>query len=463
MKRLALIGGIVLAAAASVGPVLAYDVCTPTVNIVYYGATAPNPTINQTALNLYGTPLSTCSTDIKTYQALRDLNGDGTKETCVRMFVASSLGSCEGDEALDRKENNFNVCSPVVGSTTQVLASSINDELGSPLYCNFAGSDVGVNECTPVIQGCTLTRPAIFTDTESRPFVSPFVAIVNNSIRNYLREGEGKETLSAAQCPYGANKCVDLKFGLSQFSGKSLWGNDTLCDWRDVSPMVHSATGVAIQSLMRNAKSGTRRNFNVTYLQNLNAAPGNWYTTGSGNMVTRIQNNQGCINPPSPVPSGEGCGETQTATCGVFTYGAGIDNCRSVSLTNYASVGYIGVDRLTISDHGTPANPFDDVPIRNTDSANYDVLRFDGIDFNKANAECGFYEYWSVERLYYDNEYHAPGTFREKAIQEFITGTGTAASTDPAVIAASQMFVSRAQDGEPIYPLGPHNSFCTIP
>jgi hypothetical protein len=268
-----------------------------------------------------------------------------------------------------------------------------------------------------VIQGCTLTRSNVFTDTEARPFVIPFVMVINDGIRTRLTEGEGKETLPAAQCFHGANACVDLKFGLSAIQGKSIWGLDALCDWRDVSPLVHSASPLAIGSLLRQAKSGTRRDFNSTVLQSLSAAAGNWFTTGSGNMVTRVGNNQNCINPPSPVPAGEGCGETPSS-CGVFNYGGGLDNCRNVSLVNYLSVGQLGVDRLRSSDHGTPANPFDDVPYRATGTDHYDVLRFNGNDFSKAATECGFYDYWSFERIYFDNTYHTPGSFRESGARD---------------------------------------------
>src|SRR5262249_2158918 len=160
-----------------------------------------------------------------------------------------------------------------------------------PLFANFAGSDVGSSECTPTILGCTLTRPNIFTDTESRPFVIPFALVVNDGIRPLLHEGEGKTTIGAA-CPHGANNCVDLEFGLTDRQGKALWGADSLCDWRDVSPVVHSATPVAIGSLLRQAKSGTRRDVHAQILQNFAVAPGNWFTTGTGNMITRVNNNQ---------------------------------------------------------------------------------------------------------------------------------------------------------------------------
>src|SRR5215510_5390158 len=74
VKRLAFLGGLCLAAATAAGPALAFDNCSPTVHVVYFGSTAVNPTINQVGLDLYGAPLSTCSTDIKTYQAMRVLN-----------------------------------------------------------------------------------------------------------------------------------------------------------------------------------------------------------------------------------------------------------------------------------------------------------------------------------------------------------------------------------------------------
>src|SRR5262245_10041740 len=69
---------------------------TPQVNVVYFGATAVNNSINDAALSLYGDPLRTCTAAVKVYQCARDLDGNpgNGAETCVRAYVAENQGSC---------------------------------------------------------------------------------------------------------------------------------------------------------------------------------------------------------------------------------------------------------------------------------------------------------------------------------------------------------------------------------
>ena len=65
---------------------------TPQVHIVYFGATAPNQTVNNAMTNLYGDPQKTCTSVIKTYRCMRDLDSNGTPETCVQAYVGDNLG-----------------------------------------------------------------------------------------------------------------------------------------------------------------------------------------------------------------------------------------------------------------------------------------------------------------------------------------------------------------------------------
>ena len=54
--------------------------------------------------------------------------------------------------------------------------------------------------------------------------------------------------------------------------------------------------------------------------------------------------------------------------------------------------------------------------------------KYDGFYFNKANARCGRYQFWSTEKTYYDNDpnvaingrigYYPTGSTKEKAVQE---------------------------------------------
>src|SRR5262245_26434120 len=96
----------------------------PTVNIVYFGATAVNQAINTAMQNLYGTPNNTCSATIKTYRCLRDLDNNGIPETCVKAYVGDNLGSCEGLAAMDTKGGAFNVCKQDSPPNTLIAANA---------------------------------------------------------------------------------------------------------------------------------------------------------------------------------------------------------------------------------------------------------------------------------------------------------------------------------------------------
>lgn len=444
-----------LAAAVTLGvggTASAFDNCTPTgpnaVHIVYFGATAVNPTIHQAAVNLYGAPLSTCSSTIKTYRALKDLDGLPGNETCVTLYVGSSLGSCEGVDALDKQLGNFNVCTPTAGSTTQVLVSTQTDENGQSLFDNFAGSDVAADLCVPVIGD--LTNPDIFDETENRAFVTPFSLISNRSIEAALPASK-KIPYSGANCPGAyAGDCQKIDLSLTKDQIKGIFANNNICDWRTLDQNIDPNVARAVGAVMRNRLSGTRRNFNATMLENLGAGQGEIFVAGSGDVVNRVNNNQWCLTNPSE------CGESASGVIGGRT-----SPCQSVP--NNSSIGYIGTDRLRIIDPDSPANPFDDYGIRGNATDNYTPLGYQGEIFNKVKVRCGHYEYWSIERLYYNNLYAPLGSRREAAVLQLINQTSADAVTDPTVVALSQMFVTRARDGAPIFPTGAYNAFCHEP
>lgn len=457
------LSGLAVCAAAWAAP-CANPCVTPQVNVVYFGATAVNNTINDAAVSLYGDPLKTCTSTVKTYQCMRDLDGTPGVETCVRAYVAENKGSCEGVQALDRKESTFNVCDPTGPGGTAGIRSlaGLLDESGHQLYANFIGSDVSYTLCEPVVTGAQIQRPTMFDDTEDQAFVTPFALIANRALENVL---PSRAKNVPASCPFGAGDCVQLDVSLTKDQLKDIFGFNNLCDWRFVSNDVDASVPRNIGTVMRNRQSGTRRNFNVTFLQGLAPGQGNDYIASTSNMITRVSNNQWCATNASE------CGENQSTGA---TGGGSVS--AACSGQNNISLGYIGTDRLNIHDNGTPANPHDDFGYRLSAADSYTPLKYNGAAFNKANVQCGKYEYWSIERLYYDNDpnpainglpgyFFPPGSIREKAVQEWRNQTSTNAVNDPTVVSLGEMFFGRAVDGGPPFPKTPlvYNSFCAEP
>ncbi|HZE89391.1 MAG TPA: hypothetical protein VE404_07590 [Verrucomicrobiae bacterium] len=449
--RKAGIVGLMIAALAGSGGALAFDNCTPTVNIVYAGSTAVNPSIIQAGNDLYGAPLSNCSTTIQTFRALRDLDGNGSKESCVQLYVSNNLGSCEGVQALDRAVGGFNVCTPTAGSTTQVSVNTLHDELGATLFANYAGSDVGADVCEKVISG-GLTRSDVFTDTETRPFAIPFAFIANRNIESILPSRDKTPFAGGASCPAGyGGDCPRVEFGFTKDQLKGIFGNNNVCDWRSLSPEILPGSAHMIGGVMRQRLSGTRNLFNQEMLETLGAGQGSLFESGTGAVITAVNGNQAC----SPTFRSL-CGESAAGVVG-----GQVSPCEAVP--SPISLGMVGTDQFVIIDNNTPADPFDDYAVRGKVADNYDVLEYQGQQYNKANLRCGHYEYWSFERIYFDENYMAPGSFREAAALELNNQLAADAVLNPNVVAINQLFVSRARDGSPIFPTGPFNAFCNEP
>jgi len=182
-------------------------------------------------------------------------------------------------------------------------------------------------------------------------------------------------------------------------------------------------------------------------------------------MVTDVNTNLWCGTTPAK------CGENQaTGALG----GGGVSAACTGSNANTIAMGYIGVDRLVVADNGTPADPHDDLPVRNNVADNYDPIKYQGVTFNKANARCGRYNYWSIEKNYYDNDanvaingrvgyYFPPNSIRDKAIKELINQVVTDSVNDPTLIPLADMFFTRARDGAAPFPNKPYNVFCDQP
>jgi hypothetical protein len=438
---------------------------TPQVHIVYFGATAVNPSINLAMNNLYGDPLKTCTAVINTYRCMRDLNNDTVPETCVQAYVGSNLGSCEGVDAMDNKSSAFNVCNPTGpgGAGGVISAALLNDEAGNPLYANYSGSDVAYSLCEPVVTGGVIKRPDVFENTEQNVFVNGFAFIVNRGIEAVL-DARGK-SVPAGGCPYGGTDCVQPDLTMSPDRGQAIFANNNFCDWRWMSKDVNPAVFRNIGTVMRNRLSGTRRNLNVTVLQNLAPGQGNIYESGSGGMVTDVNTNLWCGTTAAK------CGENQAT--GATGGGAVSAACLGTN-ADTISMGYIGVDRLILADNGTPADPHDDVPARNLVTDNYDPIKYQGVTFNKANTRCGRYNFWSIEKNYYDNDtniaingrvgYFPPGSTKEKAVKELINQVAADATGDPTLIPLGDMYFTRARDGAAPFPKNvPYNAFCDQP
>jgi len=430
------------------------------VHIVYFGATAVNNTINDAAVSLYGDPLTTCTSAVKTYRCRRDLDGNtgNGAETCVQAYVAENKGSCEGVQAMDRKESAFNVCDP--GGAGLRSLGGLLDEAGHQLYANFTGADVPYGLCEPVVLNSVVLRPDVFDATEDQAFIIPFSFIANRGIEGVLN---ARAKTTPPTCIYPGTDCLKLDVNITDTSGKAIFGNNNSCDWRFISKDVDGTVSRTIGTVMRQRLSGTRRNFNATILQNLAPGQGNIYVAGTGDMVTKVNVNDWCGTQPTL------CGENQATG----TTGGGAPSA-SCSGTNVISLGYIGTDRLIINDNGSPADPHDDFGIRLNQTDNYDPVKYNGTMFNKAAVRCGRYEYWNPEQLYYDNDaqvringftgyFFPPNSIKEKAVQEWRDRTTLNAAVDPTIVPLADMFFSRARPGAPPFPSAAYNTFCLEP
>ena len=469
-SRLVKLAGLaILALAGSAGLVHAVTPCTPgqvQVSIVYDGATAVNLTLQRTAVSLFGNPNAGSGTDIRSYRGMLDLVPDpsNTPDTCVQFLLASGSGSCEGVEKLDKNQGTFNVCTPDTGSgqgtpnptgCTLVQASTLGFD------ANVVGSDVAADLCATVIVG-GLTRPNVFAATESVPFVIPFSLIANRALANLLPASRVTPHPNPASLDPNGDPAFDLydharvDFGLSRDQANGIFGLNSTCDWRQVDPGVdpNNSTTRAIGAVMRNYLSGTRNNFNATVLQFGPAGDGDIFVPGTGDVINRVNNNRWCGTNASE------CGEIPGAGTGF-----GFPACNSVNppaLNNQAiSVGYIGTDRGRVRDPLTPLDPFDDYLVDGSNTDLYFFMKYNGRQFNKASVQCGIYEYWSGERLYYDTANFPNGSVGQKAAQALVSGAAVFADQDTRVVATSEMHFSRARDGATPFPIAAFTPDCT--
>ncbi|HZI93084.1 MAG TPA: hypothetical protein VFE84_02475, partial [Patescibacteria group bacterium] len=385
-------------------------------------------------------------------------------DTCVQFLLASGSGSCEGLEKLDKNQGNFNICTPDTGTgqgTANPTGCTLAQASTLGFDANFAGSDVAADLCGSVIAG-GLTRPAVFAATESSPFVNPFAIIANQQLANLLPSSRivphpNPSVLDPNSDPaFSLYDHARVKMGLSRDQLNGIFGLNSTCDWRQVDNGIdpNNNTTRAIGAVMRNYLSGTRNNFNATMLQFGPAGDGDIYVPGTGDVINRVNANQWCGTNASE------CGEIPGSGTG-FGFAA----CNAVNppaLNNQAiSVGYVGTDRSRTIDPLTPLDPFDDYPVdlRNTD--NYFFLEYNGHQFNKSNVQCGLYDYWSQERLYYDTANFPSGSLGQKAVSAMVAGAAAFADQDSRVVATNEMHFSRSRDGASPFPVTAFTPDCT--
>jgi hypothetical protein len=276
--------------------------------------------------------------------------------------------------------------------------------------------------------------------------------IVNKNMRALLPAS--KVVNPSVACPAGPSDCPLVDLTLSKDKLKGIYGNNDECDWRYLDQSIGTA-GLGtpiIGAVMRNRLSGTRMDFNATMLETLGMGQGAIFEAGTGDVINRVKANRWCGTDPAE------CGETG----GVI--GGQTSPCQAIPAPNNPiSIGVVGSASFKIVDPGTPANPFDDYGVRSVDTDNYDVVKYQGRQFNKAGVECGEYEYWSFERFYYDSAIFTPGAKRNSVLQ-FVSQLQGDSVNDPTVVGLGQMQVSRANDGSPTFPTGPFNAaICSAP
>ena len=111
LKSALVLGCGIAAFAATIPAQAAITPCTtPTVRLVYGGATALNDSIRLAAEAIFGgTAQCVKPGNQDSWRGLVDLNNDGTPETCAEFYLGVRGGSCEGVDQLDNSQGSL-VC-----------------------------------------------------------------------------------------------------------------------------------------------------------------------------------------------------------------------------------------------------------------------------------------------------------------------------------------------------------------
>jgi hypothetical protein len=179
-------------------------------------------------------------------------------------------------------------------------------------------------------------------------------------------------------------------------------------------------------------------------------------------MVLDVNTNLWCGNTPAK------CGENQAT--GVTGGGAVAAACTGRT-ANTISTGLHRRRSSDLADNGRPPIPTTTSP-RATSSRQLRSDQVQGAVFNKANTRCGRYNYWSIEKNYYDNDRTSrstagSGTTSRREHQ----GQGDQGADQPGRRRrgairrdpARDMYFTRARDGAAPFPNKPYNVFCDQP
>src|SRR5262249_5799664 len=162
-------------------------------------------------------------------------------------------------------------------------------------------------------------------------------------------------------------------------------------------------------------------------------------TAGTGAMITAVNNN----SVPSPF------------------------NC-AISGRPTVAAGYIGVDKFTMNNNGTPSDPLDDFPVRTSGTGNCDrgtggdcseAIGYDGPVFTPQRVRCGLYKWWTYMRFHRRASGlcdSAKATVENK-VETAFTGI---ANLDKGLVGLNDMVVKRDTDGGLIKPI-PGATQCT--
>jgi hypothetical protein len=131
---------------------------------------------------------------------MRDLDLNGTPETCVQAYVGDNKGSCEGVDAMDNKSSASTSAirrRRRANAIGVLKAAGLQRRGGAPALCELFGSDVAYSLCEPVVTGGVIQRPNVFEDTEQNVFVNGFAFDRQSGHRGGSRP-RGKSTPGAA-------------------------------------------------------------------------------------------------------------------------------------------------------------------------------------------------------------------------------------------------------------------------
>jgi len=432
--KTALVAGSIAALAAGVTAQAAITPCTtPTVKLVYGGATAINNTIRLAAEQVFGGPGQCTKTNNQnSFRGLVDLNNDGIPETCAEFYIGVRGGSCEGVDQLDNNlgslvSNIDNACA-AIDSTSAPISQAID----------IAGADNDSQNC-PVPNVHPFT--AVDGGTETRFAVGPFVTIVNAGIT-----------------ALGWDPARD---GFSRDSSAGTWGALGWCDWKSVAPFRLTGSA-AIAPVWRALTSGTRVIYQQVIAKDVTQGFSTLTEPGTGDVIYAVNNNLTPLNQRvcSTDPTTQ-CGNDPTQSS--FFCPDGVTACQSASRSFFCAsfvppgsptftAGWVGVDR-TVENPGADGilGTEDDFPAKAKSTDNYVTATYNGFAFSPLKTQTGKYTHFSYEHVYARAGGVAPADRQALAVK-IVNAAKTLAAGDKALLDINSMSVEKACDSCVVVP-----------